>query len=125
MADDSGDPHAAARDPDAGLVTVNHYGSSEEAQAAARVLVEHGLGASITSLPDDEGHDVRVLPFEEARAAELLGLRPPTPRPEANPEQPLEPQKAPIPWKTVLAVWAVAMVVIPVIAGFLVYFIVR
>jgi hypothetical protein len=62
------------------LSLLQWYDTSEEAQRAASVLVEHGIGAVVEPAPDIARFGVALLPGDVARGRELLGL----PEPESE-----------------------------------------
>jgi hypothetical protein len=118
------DEYAIVHGPD--LVVVAVAGSLADARDRARHLVEHGLGATVAEVSAPSGFEVRVLPEEALRAAELLGAAsgteaegvttPAAPAPESGEpvEAPLE--RPPVPWKLLLAIWLAAMIVLPAVA---------
>lgn len=101
-------------------VLVRHEAEGD-ARAAAGVLVEHGVGATVAEVPSADGDApagggsgpwcVQVLEDDLPRACEVLGFEVPVPD---------EPERRRFPvWVVVLAIWAVAMVVIPLAAFWL------
>ena len=105
------------------------FPSEAEASEVARFLLEGGIGSTVWPDPgraasDPEGvYGVHVLPVDRRRAAEMLGLVEIEERPEASPVEPIVVDRGPIPWKVVLPIFALALVVLPLFAGFLTYFI--
>jgi hypothetical protein len=117
------------------LVTVAARPSERTAGDAARQLLERGVAATVAPIlaPSEgdtadaaggkttmvtNGFAVQVLPHDVERACELLGVEVPA---EVLAEQAEEKEPAP-PWKRILVIWAIAMVTIPVAAGFAAYF---
>jgi hypothetical protein len=110
------------------LVTVVSRPSERSANEAARLLVEHGMGAVVERLEPEEtgdegavrttGFAVRVLPHQVDRSCDLLGVAVPA-EVVAAAEEAKEP--AP-PWRRIVLIWAIAMITIPVVAGFGAYF---
>jgi hypothetical protein len=101
------------------LRTVEEYDESEAARAAAARLVESGIGATVDHAPDEGGTTgwvVEVLPEDHVRACEVLGLPVPEPDPE---EAEARAKEGRLPWKSILAIWLVAMIVFPVLAFWL------
>ena len=105
------------------LRVVGEHGDPESARAQAARLVEAGIGATVDLAPADadavvgdgppiEHWVVQVLPEDHVRACELLGL----PAPEPDPED--ERTERP-PWRTILMIWLVAMIVFPALAFWL------
>jgi hypothetical protein len=98
------------------LVAVARHQSVDEARGTARALVEHGLGATVA--PAGEAFEVRVLPAEAGRAAEVLGGE--------EPADPVLPEgKGPVPWRSLILIWVAAMIVIPLVAFLATYLITR
>src|SRR5262245_31307182 len=120
-------------------VVVGTYDTDDEAREQATLLVEHGIGGIVEAVVVDaepvEGDEaegieteapadtddsevvvfeLRVLPEQAERAYDALGC-------EAPAEVRAETAKSTPPWKTILIIWAIAMVVIPVTAGYLTY----
>jgi hypothetical protein len=113
------------------LTAVHVASSLDEARGRARLLVEHGFGATVAKVGDPPAYEVRVLPDDVARAAEVLhegdGGRV-APAPGAAPDPAPAPatiEDPPIPWKTLIAIWFVAMTVIPLLAFVGAYFLTR
>jgi hypothetical protein len=109
------------------LVAVRWSSSLGDARTTARVLVEHGLGATVAPAPGTgaaEGFEVRVLPDEAGRAADVLGEG------EGEGEDGGDgaadpgveaPERPPVPWRTLAAIWVAAMIVLPLVAGLATY----
>lgn len=115
-------------------VVMDTLDTEDAARARATQLVEHGIGAVVqavtlegheepdaaatgdaeVSAPPEVIYEVRVMAEQATRAYEVLGYEVPGGVPEP-------PDKTSPPWKTILIIWAVAMVVIPVTAGYLTY----
>jgi hypothetical protein len=103
------------------LASVVTYGDEEQARAAARRLVEAGIGAQVTAATqpgDGEGPaaavwHVEVLPDDMGRACSHLGIDPPEDLPDDEP--------AGTPWKLIIGIWLAAMVVVPLVAFWLTY----
>jgi hypothetical protein len=100
------------QDPEAGnLVVIEWFDDDAAAHGAAAALVEQGIGAVL-----DDGSPPRtglaVLPGEAARARELLGLA----APEATGEGDL--RTASRSWLVPALIFAVALVLVPLIAFF-------
>ena len=110
------------------FVRIAGFPSKDEANEVARHLVEGGIGATVADDPgraatDPDGrYGVHVLPTERRRAAERLGLVELEERPEASPVEKIKVDRGPIPWKVVLPIFAIALVVVPLAAGFATYF---
>jgi hypothetical protein len=110
----------------AAMVEVRWASSLDDAHATARRLVEHGFGATVASAPGGgAGYEVRVLPEEAVRAAEVLDA-PPEPDGGVGPgpaaDEPLAPvpvltSREPVPWRTVLPIWLAAMILLPLAAA--------
>jgi hypothetical protein len=134
------------------LVAVRWSSSLDDARTTARLLVEHGLGATVAPAPapaapaapgtggpapdgagvarpgggDADGFEVRVLPDEAARAADVLAEGPgPAAEPGSTPGEEPALVKAPVPWKTLVAIWLAAMILLPLVAGLGTYLISR
>jgi hypothetical protein len=109
------------------LVTVVARPSERTASETARTLVEQGLGATVAPITvgadgapiggAPSGFGVQVLHHDVERACELLGVELPAEVVAAMPEEKLPTP----PWKRILVIWAIAMVTIPVAAGFAAY----
>jgi hypothetical protein len=107
------------------LTAVHLTTSLDDARERARQLVEHGLGATVAEVGEPAGFEVRVLPGDVERAAELLG-GPPSVETGAGVGEPEESgpiptvaeDTAPIPWKMLIAIWVAAMIAIPLVAFF-------
>ncbi len=69
----------------------------------------------------DRTFRIEVLPQDLRRAQEALELVDPEARPEANPDEPMELEKAPVPWKRVLLIWLLALIILPLVAFLLTY----
>jgi hypothetical protein len=138
-------PDRGADDLVDGLVPVARLADGDEAREVARRLVERGIGASVRpagpSAPGT-GHgpgdvEVRVLPEERGRALAILGGDADEPGSLPTPggtqagtaaigsaaDGPVRPERLPVPWKSVLAIWLAALVIIPLVAGLAVYFV--
>ena len=99
---------------------LSRHRDQEAARASAGMLVERGIGATVAEVvpPADDEEAVaagpwcvQVLPEDHVRACEVLGLEVP---------EPDEPEKPPTaPWKIMLGVWLVAMIVLPLLAFWL------
>jgi hypothetical protein len=101
------------------LVRLHSYDALDDARAAALALVEHGMGASVVAVevgsPSAAPYELRVLPGELGRAAEVLGLSvPAAPGPEHQ-------GRLPVAWRQVLVIWLIALIVLPVVAGVATY----
>lgn len=104
------------------LRVVGEHEDPEVARSTAARLVEAGIGATVDVAPpaaDAAGEGppvehwvVQVLPEDHVRACELLGL----PAPEPDPED--ERAERP-PWRTILMIWLVAMILFPALAFWL------
>jgi hypothetical protein len=116
-----------------GLVAVRWSSSLDDARATGQRLIEHGLGATVAPAPpvppaggeagaeEIAGFEVRVLPEEAARAADVLdggsgALAGPRGEPAA---------KAPVPWRKLVAIWLAAMILLPLAAGIGAYLLLR
>ena len=119
---DESQPTAPAAD---GFHIVALYDSVDEAEAAAKALVARGIGAIVRTYgagnvrpaeaPEAAVAEVVVLGPDLARASEILGFDPPEWTRSLTADGRLQkPQRAP--WKTILAIWLVAMILIPGIA---------
>jgi hypothetical protein len=138
-------PDRGADDLVDGLVPVARLADGDEAREVARRLVERGIGASVRSAgppAPGTGHgpgdvEVRVLPEERARALAVLGGEE-----HEQPRDAVAPagnstggttltgdgpaaraERLPVPWKSVIAIWVAALVIIPVVAGLAAYFV--
>jgi hypothetical protein len=106
------------------LTAVHLTTSLADARERARELVEHGLGATVAEVAEPVGFEIRVLPGDAGRAAELLGGAPPAAETgpgagEADESGPLPPEPEatpPVPWKMLIAIWIAAMIAIPFVA---------
>jgi len=101
------------------FVAVTDFATEGEAERRAVRLVSDGIGASVAhgSQPaesDDEPPEIRwqvmVLTGDRVRACEVLGLPVPEDLQEAPPQ---------MPWKTILAIWLAAMIILPLAAFYL------
>jgi len=102
------------------FVAVDDFETEHEAQQLAVQLVTDGIGASVaatTSPPTDDGDEppaerweVLVLGSDQVRACELLGL----PVPEELQDEPPK-----MPWKTIVAIWAASLIIVPLFAFWL------
>lgn len=122
------------------MVTITAFPSERTAREKAKELVEHGVGAIIArGLPEEHNDpepyedpvahrntdeyvasfELRVMRHQVTTACEVLDLEVPV---ETQAEL-VEERKESAPWKRILLIWAVAMVVIPVAAGLLSYYI--
>jgi hypothetical protein len=112
------------------MVAVRDYPTDADARHVAALLVENGVGAIIEPVPADElpeggpsaGYRVLVLAHEIVRAEEALGLREPTNRELADPEEPMKLPAHKAPWKVFAVIWLVAMITVPLAAFLLTYF---
>ncbi len=112
-------------EPAPALVPVAMYDDLDDAEQAAKALVARGIGAIVQRV----GHDIArtdevpptvdaqvvVLAEDRARASEILGFAAPADAAGGPPP------KAKVPVKTVLLIFAVAMVVFPGLAFLLAY----
>lgn len=101
------------------LAMVTGHDEEADARAAARRLVEAGIGAEViaaASRPEGEppahAWEVRVLPEDQRRACEHLGVEAPAEVVEAEDAS----ARTSPPWKSILLIWLVAMIVIPLLA---------
>ncbi|MBI2705064.1 MAG: hypothetical protein HYX32_07210 [Actinobacteria bacterium] len=120
------------------MVAVLSYPSEQDARERAKLLVENGIGAVIErGLPPDHvgpepyedpvadrdtdeyaaSFELRVMRHQVERACEILGVDPPE---LAEAEGETSTGGAP-PWKMILIIWAIAIVVIPLAAFLLTY----
>jgi hypothetical protein len=112
-----------------GFARIAGFPTEVEATEVARHLVEAGIGATVAGDVERAGIDpngiygVHVLYEDRRRAAEHLGIVEREDRPEASPEQPIVVDRGPIPWKSVLPIFGLAMVLVPLAAGLLTYFV--
>lgn len=105
---------------DDGLAAAASYDDRAAAERSARSLVEAGIGADVREqvLPGDGDGPatsqwrVEVLRDDLARACQHLGVEPLDELPEDD---------APTgtPWKAIVAIWLVAMIVVPLFAFWL------
>lgn len=124
------------------MVTITSFPSERMVREAAKTLVERGVGAVIArGVPEETGQapepadgmvthrntdeyvatfELKVMHHQVATACEVLNLELP---PETVAEL-AEAAKAPTPWKRILIIWAIAMLVIPVAAGFVSFWLV-
>jgi hypothetical protein len=87
------------------------FATEDEAHAAVETLILRGLGAMAKPCPDGEaGFDVLVVPGETPHAAEILGL------PVEDAPEPRRGGRRQV--LSVLAIFGVALVVLPVVAFF-------
>jgi hypothetical protein len=111
------------------FVRIAGFPTEDEAAQVVRFLLEAGIGATVApddtrSQSDPEGvWGVHVLPVDRRRAAERLGLVDVEERPGHSPEEPIQVERGGIPWKVVLPIFVVALIVVPLAAGFLTYFV--
>ena len=104
---------------DEGFAVVAIYEAEDRALAAARQLVSSGLGADVAPArvalaEGDEPTDafqLRVVGDDLVRACELLGVDPPALEDDDASTGP--------PWKVIIGVWLVAMIVVPLLAFWL------
>jgi hypothetical protein len=105
------------------------FPTEAEASEVARFLVENGVGATVSAdnrvqETDPDGlWGVHVLFEDRRRAAEMLGLVAVDEPVVHSPEETIKVEKGPIPWKVVLPIFALALIVVPLAAGFLTYFV--
>jgi hypothetical protein len=59
---------------DDGLRVLQWYPSADDAQRAASVLVEHGIGAAVERTPTEDQFGVALLPGDVDRGRQILGL---------------------------------------------------
>lgn len=105
---------------DDGFATVKTYIDEERALEAARLLVGSGFGADVVAgrfpLEDDgeptDAFQLRVVRTDLVRACEVLGVEVPV----SDDDDEVE---AGPPWKTIVGIWLVAMIVIPLAAFWL------
>lgn len=107
------------------LVPVAMYDAAEDAEQAAKALVARGIGAIVQMVGTDVARtdeipatvtaQVVVLRADAARAAEILGFAEPADAAGAGPAKPQ------VPLKTVLVIFAIAMVVFPGLAFLISY----
>jgi hypothetical protein len=114
--DDDGDEAEA-------MAVVGSYATESAAMDDARTLIENGIGATVVAARVGRGGDgddsdaayrVEVLPIDVGRSERVLGLV--ESDPAYDPKNPPKLEKGPTPWKTLLIVWALAMVIVPVLA---------
>jgi hypothetical protein len=142
-AEGSGRGEPGAADLVDGLVPVTRVADEDEAREVARRLVERGIGASLRPAgpaAPGTGHsagdvEVRVLPEERGRALAILGGdagEHDSSRPAGDADDgattsgaagPVRPERLPVPWRSVIAIWIAALVIIPVVAGLAAYFV--
>ena len=122
------------------MIVVASYPTEADAREKAKLLVENGIGSMIDrGLPSDHASpepyddpvkdrdtdeyaaafELKVMRHQVERACELLGVEVPELPGEA------EPEPAKTPWKMILILWAVALVVIPVAAFFVTYYLLK
>lgn len=89
---------------ESGYAVVTTFEDRQAAREAAASLVGEGIGAAASV--DGDVHEVRVLDHDLVRACEILGVE--------LPEQDDAPPRNP--WKYIIGIWLVAMVVIPLLA---------
>lgn len=101
------------------LAKVTGHDDEADARASARRLVEAGIGAEVVAAvtesdggPPVRAWEVRVLPEDQRRACEHLGVEVPAEVVEA--EEAAAGTRPP--WKSILLIWLVAMIVIPLLA---------
>jgi hypothetical protein len=111
------------------MIAVRDYPTEPDARHVAALLVEHGVGATVEPVPADELPDdgtgaayrVLVLTHQFERAEEALGLREPTNRELADPDEPMKIDKKKAPWKLFAIIWVVVMITVPIGAFYLTY----
>jgi len=103
------------------MAVVESYATEEEAVEQARLLVEHGIGASVAEAragkepaSPNAAFRLEVLPIDVPRAERVLGFV--EPDPDYDPADPPRLEKGPTPWKALLLIWLAAMIVVPVLA---------
>lgn len=89
------------------LQAVTTYAAEDEARDAALRLVERGVGATVAS-SGPGAWELQVLPEEVQRACELLEVE--------QPEAPLAPRRSGPPWKTLVLIWLLALLTLPLLA---------
>lgn len=96
------------------LAVAARYDTAEQAREAAETLILRGIGAMTEVEGGPEGsHAVMVVPAQTGKAREILGLADET---EPAPEPPKRRQLA-----YVLAIFGVALIVLPLLAFFVSY----
>lgn len=128
------------------MVTIHLFPSERTAQESARTLVEHGVGSEIEPAvppgvdaaaaadrqdgPPPRNTDeysamfgLRVMRHQVETACAALGLDLPAETVSELEEKAKAPK--PTPWRRILVIWAIAMIVIPLVAGYLTYLIVQ
>lgn len=111
------------------MIAVRDYPTEPDARHVAALLVENGVGATVEPVPADElpedgprsGYRVLVLTHQFERAEEALGLREPTNRELADPDEPMKIDKKKAPWKLFAVIWVVVMITVPIGAFYLTY----
>ena len=119
-------------DPGGQMVELSRHPSAADAQGRAVTLLEAGIGAEVVAiLPEagaGEGWAVQVVRVDLARAAELTGQEgdavPATTVDAADPNAASSldaDAKEPVPWKRIVLLFVIAMIVLPLLAFFITY----
>ena len=113
------------------FATADEFATEAEANEAGGELVGSGIGAIVEPIPAAEvpedgpraSYRVMVLDYEVHRARVVLGLEEPDDRPLGDTDEPMKVVKRKADWKYFAAIWIAAMIVIPLAAFALTYWI--